>query len=110
MSILVFDIAQFFPLLNHYLLLITLRKARCDSKVNCFFSNYLVGKKTQYCWNNISSSLFNVDVGVGQSSALSSILSTLYITLVFHILENHLKNLKIPVFILFFVDNGFFVA
>jgi len=96
-------------LLNYHLLII-LRKAGYDSKVNCFFSNYLVGRKTQYCWNNISSSLFNVDVGAEQGLALSAILSVLYIAFVFHILENCLKIFKIPVSILSFVDNSLLVA
>jgi len=37
-------------------------------------------------------------------------LSALYISPVFHILENSLKNLKIPISILSFVDNGLFIA
>ena len=86
-SMLAFNIAQFFLSLNILLLLI-LRKTGCDLKVVQFFSNYLVGRKTQYCWNNISSQFFNVDVGVGQGSALSPILSAVYISPVFHILEN----------------------
>ena len=45
-----------------------------------------------------------------QDSAFSPILSALYISPVFHILENCLKNLKIPISILFFVDNGLFIA
>jgi len=104
-STLAYIIIQFFPSLNYHLLLIILRKARYDSKVNCFFSNYLVDIKPWYCWNNISSFLFNIDIGVGQSLAFSSILSTLYITFVFHILENYLKILKILVSILSFVDD-----
>ena len=47
---------------------------------------------------------------MGQSSALSLILLALYTLPVFHILENQLKNLKIPVSILSFVDNGLFIA
>ena len=64
----------------------------------------------QYNWNNFSSLFFNVNIGVRQDSALSSILSVLYILSVFHILENHLKNLKIPVSILSFVNDGLFIA
>jgi len=45
-STLTFDIVQFFLSLNHYLLSCILRKASFDSKVECFFSNYLVGRKT----------------------------------------------------------------
>jgi len=53
---------------------------------------------------------FNVDIGVGQGSALSSILSALYLASVLHILEKHLKNLKILVFILSFVENGLLIT
>ena len=41
---------------------------------------------------------------------LSPVLSTLYLAPVLHILEKCLKNLKIPVFILSFVDNSFFIV
>ena len=108
-STLVFNIAQFFPLLNHCILSLILRKAGFDSKVMHFFSNYLVEKKTQYSWN-IFSSFFNVDIGVGQGSALSSILSALYLAPILHILEKYLKTLKILVSILYFVNNGLLVA
>jgi len=47
---------------------------------------------------------------VGQGSALSPILSALYISHVFHILEKCLKNLQIPVSFLSFVDDGLFIA
>jgi len=89
---LAFDIAQFFPSLNHWLLSLILRKAGFDPKVNYFFSNYLVERKTWYLWNNFSSPFFNIDVGVGQGSALSPILSVLYLASVLHILEKHLKT------------------
>ena len=49
---LTFDIAQFFPLLNHCLLSLTFKKAGFNSYVVKFFSNYLVDRKTQYVWNN----------------------------------------------------------
>ena len=47
---------------------------------------------------------------MGQGSVLSPILSALYISSVFHILEKHLKNLKISVSILSFIDDGLFIA
>ena len=109
-STLAFDIIQFFPSLNHWLLPLILKKTGVHFKVVQFFSNYLIDRKMWYCWNNFSFHLFNVDIGVGQDSVLSSILSALYISLVFHILEKHLKNLKIPVSILSFVDNSLFIA
>ena len=61
-------------------------------------------------WNNFSSPIHNINVGVGQGSALSPILSALYLSLIFYILEKRLKNLKIPVSILFFVDDGLFIS
>ena len=64
-SSLAFNIAQFFPSLNHCLLVLILGKARFDSRVVNFFSNYPVNKKTKYFWNNFSSYLFDINVGVG---------------------------------------------
>jgi len=75
-----------------------------------FFKNYLIGRKTKYLWNKFISSPFNVNVGVGQESALSSILSTFYLSPVFLSLENHLKIIKIPISIISFVDNGLFIS
>ena len=109
-STLAFNIAQFFLSLNHCLLPHIPEKTRFDSKVECFFLNYLVGRKTQYYQNNFSLSFFNVNIGVEQGSVLSPILSALYLAPIFHILKNHLKILKIPISILFFVDNRLFIA
>jgi len=75
-----------------------------------FFVNYLVQRRTNYLWNNLSSPMFDVNVRVGQGSAFSSILSTLYLSLLLYILENWLKNLKIPISIISFVDDGLFIA
>jgi len=47
-STMVFYIAQFFPSLNHQLLLLIIDKASFDSKILSFFSNYLIDRKTQY--------------------------------------------------------------
>ena len=48
MSTLAFAIAQFFLLLNHQLLSFILNKASFNPKIFCFFSNYLISRKTQY--------------------------------------------------------------
>ena len=62
-------------------------------------------------WKNFVSSFFNANVGVRQGSALSPILSTFYIILIFHIFEKMLKNLfhnsSIP--FLSFVSNSLFI-
>ena len=108
-SMLAFDIMQFFPLLNHQLLPWILNKEGFDPKVSSFFQNYLVSKRTKYLWNYFSSPFFNVDIGVGQESAFSSILSTLYLASILHIFEKRMKNLKIPISILSFVDDGLFI-
>ena len=109
-STLAFDIAQFFPSLNHQLLPLILDKVGLDWKISIFFKNYLVGRKTKYLWNDFISPFFNVNIGVGQWSALSPILSALYLLPVFHSFENHLKILKIPISIISFVNNGLFIS
>ena len=108
-STLAFDISQFFLSLNYRLLTLILEKVGLESKVSSFFTNYLVKRNTSYLWNNLFSPNFEVNMRVGQGSALSSILLALYLSLFLHILEKHLKNLKIPISILLFVDNGLIV-
>jgi len=63
-----------------------------------------------YIWNDLISLDFEVNIGVGQESALSPILSALYLTLFLYILEKHLKILKIPIPILSFMDDGLIIA
>jgi len=109
-STLAFDIAQFFPSLNHHLLSLIMRKAGFNNCIVSFFTNYLTNRKTNYFWNNFMSPVFNINVGVGQSSVLSSILSALYLSPFTYILKNYLKNLKIPISIIFFVDNSLFTS
>ena len=100
---LAFDISQFFPSLNHQLLPLIMDKVELNCKVLTFFKNYLVGRKTKYLWNNFLSSSCSVDVGVGQES-------TLYLSPIFHILEKHLKNLRISILIISFVDDSLFIS
>jgi len=105
---LAFDIAQFFPLLNHYLLLLILEKVGFNSKISIFFQDYLVGRKTKYLWNSFSSP-FNVNIGIGYGSTLFPILSALYLSPIFHVFEKIIKNPKISISILSFVNNGLFI-
>jgi len=48
-------------------------------------------------------------MGVGQGSALSPILSTLYLLPLLYILEKHLKTLNIPVSLISFVNDSLFI-
>ena len=109
-SILAFDIIQFFLSLNHHLLTLIMKKAGFDNHIISFFSNYLMNRKTNYFWNNFIFPIFNINVEVGQSSMLSSILSALYLSPFIYILENHLKILKILISIISFVNDGLFIS
>jgi hypothetical protein len=79
-----FDIAQFFPSLNHSLLVNILKRQGFPGEVVKFFSSYLKDRSTQFLWNGLLSPLFDATVGVGQGSALSPVLSVLYIAPVMH--------------------------
>ena len=109
-STLTFDIVQFFLSLNYWLFTLIVLKVGLDKHIIGFFSNYLIDRKTSYQWNSFSSSIFNINVGVGQCSALSLILSTLYISPFLYIVEKHLKILKIPISIISLVDNELFIS
>ncbi|PPQ94726.1 hypothetical protein CVT25_009110 [Psilocybe cyanescens] len=107
-SIIAFDVAQFFPSLNHEVLMAILRKLGFSDNVVKFFSHYLVGRSTQYAWGDFISDLRQVDVGVGQGSALSPVLSALYLTLIMRLFE--LDPLTRGCFLLSYVDNGTLVV
>jgi len=64
-NMLAFDIAQFFLSINHQMLSLIIDKAGFEFKISCFFSNYLVSKKTKYFWNDFSSLFFDVNISVG---------------------------------------------
>ena len=74
-SVVAFDLAQFFPSLNHEVLLAIIRKLGFPQNVITFFESYLVGRRTVYSWNAFRSDPRQADVGVGQGSALSPVLS-----------------------------------
>jgi len=109
-STLAFDIAQFFPSLNYHLLTLSLKKAGFDPRVISFFADFLIQRKTKYWWNEFSSLLYEVNVGVGQESTLSPILSALYLSPLLYILEKRLNFLNIPVSLISFVDDGLFIS
>ena len=99
------------PITESLIHCLILDKARFNPKISKFFSNYLIGRKTQYLWNNFSSFFVEVNVGVEQGSALSPILLALYLSPLFHIFKEYAKrNLKIPVSFVFFVNDSLLVS
>jgi hypothetical protein len=76
-SVVTFDLAQFFPSINHDVLLSILDKQGFMPEVVVFFKSYLVNLFTCYAWDNDLSPEFPSSIGVGQGSALSPILSAL---------------------------------
>jgi len=111
-SVIAFDIAQFFPSLNHEFLSICLKKVGLNTNVVGFFNSYHSNQYTTYTWNNFLSPAFNTNVGVGQGLALSPILSAIYLAPVIKTFKKRIKNLKenIPTDILSFVDDGLLIS
>ena len=77
-STLAFDIAQFFPLLNHCLLFLIIRKAGFDNHIVSFFTSYLIDRKTNLCL------LYSMSM-LEQVRALCSLL--FYLCYIFHLLS-----------------------
>jgi len=111
-SVIAFDIAQFFPSLNHKFLSICLKKAGLNTNVVGFLNSYYSNCSTIYTWNNFSSPTFNTNVGVGQGSAFSPIFSAIYLAPVIKIFKKRIKNLKENILtdILSFVDDGLLIS
>jgi hypothetical protein len=79
-------------LLNHDALSEIIKHFGFASKVVSFFSDYLTNRKTKYAIKGRTSALYDSDVGVVQGSALSPILSALYIAPIFHLLDKYIKD------------------
>jgi hypothetical protein len=103
-SVVAFDVAQFFPSINHEMLLAVMARQGFPDHVRAFFSSYLVGRETSYCWNAFSSPLMRADVGVGQGSALSPVLSALYFSAVMWVFVRRALHLSCD--LLSYVDDG----
>jgi len=112
MSVIAFDITQFFPSLNYHFLSICLKKAGLDTNVREFFNSYHSGHSTFYLWNSFLSPIFNTNVRVGEGSALSPILSVIYLLPIIKTFKKRIKNLRenIPADILSFVDDGLLIS
>ncbi|KAJ3522438.1 hypothetical protein NMY22_g11892 [Coprinellus aureogranulatus] len=107
-SVVAFDIAQFFPSINHQFLLAVLRKQGFHPKVATFFASYLVQRFTRYAWNNFVSEPMQADVGVGQGSALSPVLSALVVAPIMKLYR--IKEVGLGTTLITFVDDGTIAA
>ncbi|CAA7270653.1 unnamed protein product [Cyclocybe aegerita] len=107
-SALAFDIAQFFPSINHEMFMAVLRKQGFSPILVEFFASYLVGRSTVYCWNTFQSDSRSADVGVRQGSALSPVISGLFIAPVMKLF--YIKAAPLNMTLLSFVDDGTILA
>jgi hypothetical protein len=103
-SIVAFDITQFFPSLNHDMLMVVLAWQGFPEHVWKFFASYLIRRGMRYLWNLFSSDRRSANVGVGQGSALSPVLSALYLAPVIKLFESQAAHLNCDV--LSYVDDG----
>jgi len=83
-----------------------------NTNVLGFFDSYYTGRSTSYSWNQFLSPYFNVNIGVGQGSALSPILSAIYLAPIIKTFKKRIKNLKESILtdILSFVDDGLLIS
>jgi len=111
-SVIAFDVAQFFPSLNHSFLAKYLSKAGLNANIINFFNSYHANCTTTYTWNGFSSPSFNTNISIGQGSALSPIISTMYMAPIIKTFKKRINNLKekIPSDILSFVDDGLLIS
>ena len=98
--------------MNHDFLSLCLSKASLNTNIIGFFNSYHSNCSTTYSWNNFLSLFFNTNIGIDQDSALSPILSTIYLVPIIKTFKKKIKNLKIKILtdILSFVDNNLLIS
>ncbi|KAL7283508.1 hypothetical protein ACG7TL_002941 [Trametes sanguinea] len=105
-SCLAFDVAQFFPSMNHDLMCRILERYGFSERIVRFFRHYLSGRVSCFRWGRASSPWFDLPaVGAGQGSALSPILTNIYISPALHILSPLRSNPSVST-LQFYVDDG----
>jgi hypothetical protein len=102
-SVIAFDVARFFPSINHQFLLEVLRKQGFNCKVTAFFGLYLVDRSTSYTWNRFVADPRGADVGAGQGSALSPVLSVLVLAPMMKIFRT--RSIGLGCTLISYVDN-----
>lgn len=76
-SSLAIDIEQFFPSVNHSILLLTMSRLGFPDDIVELMRHYLLDRQTRFKWSDRLSDFVDCTVGVGQGSCLSPILSAL---------------------------------
>ncbi|CAA7267356.1 unnamed protein product [Cyclocybe aegerita] len=98
----------FFLSINHEMFMAVLCKQGFSPILVDFFASYLVGCSTVYCWNTFQSNSRSADVGVKQGSALSPVISGLFIAPVMKLF--YIKAALLNTTLLSFVDDGTILA
>lgn len=103
---LLLDVSQFFPSIHHETMAAILRKQGFHPSLCQYFKDYLVGRRTKFLFNGHHSQPTNFSTGVGQGSALSPILTGLYIAPALHLMAPTDKAIPGNSILQFFVDDG----
>lgn len=103
---LLLDVSQFFPSIHHSFMTAILRKQGFAPELCSFFDDYLVGRTTQFLYNGCLMEPAEFTVGVGQGSALSPVLSGLYVAPVLHKCAPINQASSANACVQFFVDDG----
>ncbi|GJE94756.1 hypothetical protein PsYK624_109280 [Phanerochaete sordida] len=105
-SALLLDVAQFFPSIHHGMMGAILRRQGFHSSLCRYFEDYLVGRQTEFVFNGFQSGPTDFSTGVGQGSALSPILTGLYVAPVLHLVAPVGRPLAGNASLQFYVDDG----
>ena len=109
-SVVIFDIVQFFLSLNHSVLTLILKHFGFSNYIIDFFSDYLAGRSTQYSWNLFFSGTCDTNVDIEQNSTHSLILLVFYIASFIYIFELRAQALNLNTSFLSFVDNSLLIC
>jgi Reverse transcriptase (RNA-dependent DNA polymerase) len=107
-SVVTFDIAQFFPSINHEILLWIIDRSGFPTCVERYFWSYLVGRCTIYKWNTFTSGSYLANKGVGQGSAMSPVLSSLCLVPILKLYSASDSGCQVN--IMSYVDDGTLIA
>ena len=109
---LAFDVAQFFPSMQHDLLIQILARYGFDPAYQAFFRSYLADRSTRFVWGSRTSdrTFAAPGVGAGQGSALSPILTNIYISPALHVVCPIATDSPPRAPLTFYVDDGLIVG